>query len=151
VLNKRADTDFPKHNGAPCYASPSRYYPGSCFVVHAREVPCTVLDKPGGEACWIDLGWARTRTARICSSSQSGRVPAVVAEQDVQLAHLRPRSRPKEKETTLGRFLWAAIGWARFSIAVVASGGMERSLTTPVRGGEPVPRAPGRATHLAGR
>jgi hypothetical protein len=142
VLNKRAGLISPSHNGPPCYASPLRYYPGSCFVVHAARGTLYWPSRGGGGAragstlaSWL----ARTRTARICNCLPE--LPAVVAKQDVQLAHLRPRSRPTERESTLGglgRFSWAAIGWAVGTLFNTGAVCMEKVITTPSR--EPVPR-----------
>jgi hypothetical protein len=62
------------------------------------------------------------------------RVPGVVAGQDVQLAHLRPRSRPREKETTLGEDFRGPLLAGHAFQSQWCAGGMERLLTTPVGG-----------------
>ena len=64
------------------------------------------------------------------------RVPGVVAGQDVQLAHLHPRSRPREKETTLGEDFRGPLLAGHAFQSQWRAGGMERLLTTPVREGK---------------
>ena len=142
VLNKRADTDSPKHNGP--HVGPHVMHP-LCDIIQAHALLCMRESK--FTWYWTSLmggGRAGSTLAGLDQNCKNlhlaPRVPGVVAGQDVQLAHLRPRSRPREKETTLGEDCRGPLLAGHAFQSQWRAGGMERLLTTPVREGEPVPR-----------
>jgi hypothetical protein len=118
------------------------------FAILSRLMLCCACARGKFTWYWTSLmggGRAGSTLAGLgqnCKNLQlAPRVPGVVAGQDVQLAHLRPRSRPTERESTLGglgRFSWAAIGWAVGTLFNTGAVCMEKVITTPSR--EPVPR-----------
>ena len=140
MLNKRADTDFPKHNGP--HVGPHVMHP-LCDIIQAHALLCMrerylVLDKPDGRgACWIDLGWPGPELQESATGSQS---PRGCRWARCAIGPFTPKVQTQgERNNFGGRFSWATIGWARFSIAMVRWWHGE-VMNNPSRGGEPVPR-----------
>jgi hypothetical protein len=119
------------------HPSPLRYYPGSCFVVHAGEVPCT---GQAWGACWIDLGKLagqdqNCKNLQNAPQSSQRSSPSKTCNWPIYAQGPDPR-REKQLWEVWGGFRGPRLAgqWARFSIAVC----MEKVITTPSR--EPVPR-----------
>jgi hypothetical protein len=95
VLNKRAALISPSFTGLRVMHT----FPDiiQLMLYCARSGGYLVLHQSRGV---VDRPWlASTRTARICNC-----LPAVMAQQDQQLAQIRPKSGALQKETTLGGF-----------------------------------------------